>query len=323
MNLGRLSIIGIILVIILELPNAIDYIKRADSEVVNVKYSEIVTNACKDATEELVVINNDKSIEMAGDGENINYEKIDFNKNKALERFYKSLYINLNIENDYAAQQVLFEHIPIKIVVGYDGYYINSWVKEYNNQKAKYETKQKWVGKMKYSKVDNKNNIKIDFTLNENVTITNKVTNQVTTGNRKDFDKKYPNSYFGREFENIRNQTIFEAVQNSVEYYTHASNNIAKKNGWKYSFKAPYVDSKLLKNISFLALMQGNGEQGVNNKFNTYGFSVSKIERKNKVYGYTKDGIKYYKENYDKNCEEIFDSEIEAAASGYRPVDPR
>ncbi|WP_031368273.1 hypothetical protein, partial [Clostridium botulinum] len=135
---------------------------------------------------------------------------------------------------------------------------------------------------------------------------------------------KYPNSCFGDKFDGIRRQVITNSIRNDLEYYTSLTNQIAIRSGWKYTFKLPYINEKSINDITFIAFMQGFPVEGIEN-YNTYGWGVAKVVRKNKWYGYEINNKKFYHSNECDKSKKlgknkvIFNSAQEAAENGYYP----
>lgn len=284
-----------------------------DAETWKKDYDEIMTNATNDAVQQLIRKSDEYSSDLLGDGvDKVNYQKINLNLDRALERFYDTLYINLNIDRNYASQQALKVQTPIKIVVGYDGYYVDHWNNDGNGEQ--------WTEKKLYTMLDQQNNLVIRFTLDDYVYVTNTETNEAFEGLRKNIELKYPSSCLASEkdFNEIKSQVINQMIERDLEYYTSKTNEIALRNGWQLNFKVPYWGDRTVDGISFVAFIQGTPSVGVN-RFNSYGFSTTKLIKNRTVYGYEVNGEKLY--SYKKTGSNImvFSNVYEAASNGYYP----
>jgi hypothetical protein len=307
------------------MPIEIDMSKKIKADMINVNYNRIVDNAVQDATSVLLIPNTSKSLENIAEGNKGNFKETPLNLDKALSRFYQTMYINMHIENDTIAQTILKQYIPIKIAVGYDGYYINTLTEVKDSTTGNVKLQEVWRDKKNYTLYDNKNKIGINFTLDDNVTVYNSTTKTVTQGTKAYFATIYPNSIFNNEFDNIRKKTISDQISQDLSYFTQQNNDIAKREGWNYQFNVPYFDERAIDSISFIAFVQGLPMQGTENKFNSYGFGIAQITKSKKYYGVIQNGKKIY---HEEGCSDIsgtpiiFNSKIEAVKQGFYP-DPK
>lgn len=301
------------LVLVVFLPVRINSEAIRAAETSKYTYNEILTNATDDASRQLIQTVSNYSIETLAAGNQLNYQTINLNLDQGLDRFYRTLFLNLNIENDYAKQQEIKMHIPIKIIAGYDGYYVDHWDMDGKGEK--------WSDKKLYTTIDNTNNLAIRFTLDDNVYVKNISNGEEFQGNRSDIASKYPNSCLVDEktFNEIKGQVINQHIKEDLEYYTYETNAIARRNGWHLSFNTPFWGDRSITSISFIAFMQGNVVQGTV-RFNNYGYSSTNIVRNNNIYGYTNSkGIKLYSHEKAGDNLVYFSNEIEAAKNGYEP----
>ncbi|MDT8718233.1 hypothetical protein IAI10_16320 [Clostridium sp. 19966] len=312
----QISLIAIVLFMILFFPLNIDMTAMTNAEDLKYDYSEAVDNATSDAANALLMDNNDELMELQANGGAALYSSL--NLDEGLKRFQRSLYLNLRIEENYAAQQALQNKIPIIIAAGYDGYYIHSWMEQKIKGSVKYTND--WTNKKLYEILDTKLNIKIRFTMDNYVYIQDLSSGQKYEGDKSKFESKYPN-YFGEKFEKIRSQVINQVIQRDLQYYTYNSNKVAKLNGWQLAFNIPYWGNRSITSVSFIAFLQGEISRGVSN-YNTYGFGTAKIYQRKPIYGYEMNGKKYYSNNMTGDNITSFFDEYEAAQNGYFP-DPK
>lgn len=296
MKLIDMAIVAVIVISSVALPFTIKQNRNIEAEQLKMKYTEIVDNAVKDASKCLIDTKDNVTAETLSVGDQVNYKTAQLNLDKALWRFYQTMYINMGIENDYAAQQGFFDKVPIKVAVGYDGYNINAWTEIYDSTEGKNRVLEMWQAKKNYTLFDDTNRIRIDFTLDENVYVTNKDTGVKTFGNYKDYTSLYPGvlSFTTDKFDSIRRQIITNSITNDLKYNMEKNNLIAIKHGWRYNFKLPYIDNTSINDIGFIAFLQGLPLNGID-YFNTFGFGQAKIVREVKYFGYEINGKKFYR----------------------------
>ena len=306
-------IVAIMLLIVLYFPLKINQQMIDKSHTVSKQYNEMMASATSDAAKQLVYAVDDYSNDIQSEGKRTDYRNINLNLDKALDRFYNTIYLNLNIEDNYAYQQSIKYKMPIKIATGYEGYHIS-----YFNNNGDGEL---WSELKPYSMVDETNNLVIFFTLGEEVTVADKNDNTEITGTYKDFKNKYPNSCFKDKetFEEIRSQVINSMIKEDLEYYTYYSNRIAQTNHWNIRFNVPYWGNRAISGISFIAFYQGEAFIGADEKYNSYGYAASQIVVEKDVYGYEINGKKYYSTEKRGTNPIYFPNRYEAAMEGYSP----
>ena len=279
-------------------------------------YDEMLVNATSDATHKLLEATDSYSNEIVAEGNKSDYRNINLNLDAALDRFYKTVYMNLNIEDNYAEQQAIKHRIPIKIALGYDGFYVDYFNTDGNGEE--------WSEIHKYSDVQGDN--VIEFTLGDQVTVTNPKTKESYSGTRTELAGKFPKSCLKDEetFQKVKSQVINSLIQADLEYYTTKNNQIAKQNGWNMNFDIPYWGNRAINSIAFVAFYQGDGFVGQNKVFDTFGYSTSQSVVKEDIYGYTYAGKKLYSNVKLDNVGKVtyFENSYEAAAHGFSP-DPR
>ncbi len=164
---------------------------------------------------------------------------------------------------------------------------INKYIQEFESIQKRNDT---LVGERYYN---NKNNIKVNLTLDNHVYVTDVNTNEKLQGKQEEFKDKYKNMLFSDKFDNVRRQIIVDSIRKDLEYYSSLNNQISLKNGWGYTLKLPLIDEKAINDITFIAFLQGLPLNGIE-LYNTYGFGVARVVRKNNVYGNEESGVKYY-----------------------------
>lgn len=284
------------------------------------EYNDKISTAARDASKELLNNYDSRSIELSADGNKENFQAVNLNLDKALSTFYKSLFLNFGIENDYLEQEKIKNKIPLKLAVGYDGYYICSWEEVKINGINRLQ--EKWSDKINYSLLDSKSNIKIDFTLDDYVYITNLSDGSQLEGRQSSFISKYPNSIFGDKFEGLKTQIIMNLIQEDLKLYTSLNNKYSKEYGFEYTFTIPYIGNTSISNVSFIAFLQGVPLKGMDKVYNNFSLGISNVAKSGKIYGYVYNGKKFYSKEKPSNYTSLtlFDSEKEAAAYGYYPL---
>jgi hypothetical protein len=202
------------------------------------------------------------------------------NLDAALDRFYKTIYVNMNIQHDKVAQDAMKVHMPVQIVVANDGYYVHAWEEGINiNGTGKSEIFEEWLPKKYYSYYSGY--LIINFTLDDNVFIYNTVSGKSWTGCVRDiprdtsinyrdqkifedfytgydalssaavqtdaikaYDKSF--SFNGDKFMNStfdlqRRLTIVSGIKRDLEYYSMKYNSAAKAYNTGYSFNIPEI----------------------------------------------------------------------------------
>lgn len=315
---------AIIFLLVLEMrfiPMQIDLEKRMEANRITNTYNDMVIDASNNAAKELIEpsYENSNDAEILAEGKREDYRTINnLNLDKALWRFYNTMYLSLNLHNKVSQEQLKM-YIPIIVAIGYDGYNINTFEEKGNSINKVWKEKKQWMY------FDKKSNIEINFTLGNDVKVIDFNTGKTIQGKAKELATTYPNSILNSpNFDFIRRKKITDTVNQDLSWFTSKNNKIAKKNGWKYTFYIPYIDTKNITNsIGFIAFVQGLPLKGADTTYNSYGFGTAKIIQSTKYYGNVINGKKYY---HTKNCTDFnendaveFNSKIEAAKAGYSP----
>ena len=280
------------------------------------QYNEIMTSATSDATQNLILATDSYSNELMAEGVKVDYRDMNLNLDAALDRFYKTLYIDLNIEESYSHQEAIKHRIPIKIAVGYDGFYADYFKTDGNSES--------WSDIHKYSDVQG--DYVIFFTLGNDVTITNKKTKVTKTGTRADLASSYSDTCLkdASTYNKVKSQVINTLIQSDLAHYTKQYNEIALLNHWDMNFDIPYWGNRAINSVAFIAFFQGDGEWGSNKIYNSFGYATSQTLSPKEIYGYTVNGKKLYSDNKLSTVGTLtyFENPYEAAKNGYIP-DPK
>ncbi|OPJ60667.1 hypothetical protein [Clostridium oryzae] len=309
-------VFSVIFAMLLLMPGKLNQAAMVKAENTKNEYHEAISSACQDAAKALMIFNDSYSTELGAQGKKENFQKIALNLKEGLDRFYRSMYIDLDIENSYSQQQALMSQFPVIIAIGYDGYFVHTWNETKEN--GKYTVTNKWTDKKKYSIFDSKFDIKISYTLDDYVYIEDYKNNKKLEGDRKNFASLYPSYFSDSSFKKVKQQVINQLLQKDLEYYTYYCNRIAKQNGWKLKFKVPYWGNRSIDTISFLAFYQGKIFQA-QDRYDSYGYGAAKIVEHKQLYGYEKNGHKYYSRHKNGTNLTAYYDEYEAAENGCSP----
>lgn len=290
--------------------------KQIQAERVKRDYERFMQFAVHDAVTALVETQNNEELEILHTVDLKNAKDININKEKALEAFYNTFFTNLGIDDNIGKQNEFIMHVPLKMILDYDRYYISAFQ---NNQEV-------WIPKF-YQYYD-KSGVIIYYTLNDYVYTYNTKSGGWIEGSRKEIYGNYPTIDALKEenFEEFKRLNIITALRKDMKNQINNFNEIAKRYGFVYDLNIPEFDDdlwqKTLNGISFIAFIQGYPIYGVNDFYSTYGFSTYELIKKNVYCGKVIDGTKYY---YRKKVDEVemgevvFKSDIDAVKKGYYP----
>lgn len=245
-------------------------------------------------------------------------------KELALDTFYHTLYANLGIEEDAAAQQALDRYIPAVVVIDYDGYWVYA-EEEYKGADGMAYAKHLWLPKKPYSYSDRAGNM-VHFTLDNVVEAYQAGSGTWIRGLQRELGptSSIPLLQDGVRYEQVRRTTIVQAIEDDLANVINRHNEKAVRNGASYVFTLPLISQEEWNNsiddIGILAFIQGItiGEQALNNYALGSGRLVKSTVIKAGVDHRT--GIRYYSRGDcagDLDAAETFTSAKEAAANGY------
>ncbi|WP_172193859.1 hypothetical protein [Saccharibacillus qingshengii] len=249
------------------------------------------------------------------------------NKERAAETFYRTLALNFNIDGDPVAIGALAGYVPAIAVIDYDGYSIYA-TESFVDDHGQAQMREVWSPKKPYTYSDTQNNT-VQFSLDGFVKCFDRVSGRWVQGPRSELADtlQIPLLRDAELFESVRRQTIINAIQSDLAYTINRHNRYAARYGIDYVFTLPQISGEEWDNgiddIGFVAFLQGIpvGDQ----QYNDYSFAGGRLTKKKMVYASAdpKTGIKYYSRNpaeLPAKIEERFESEKEAARSGYFPV---
>lgn len=298
---------------------AMDFNQKSSITAIETKqiYEQALRIATEDATKTLLSSTND-------DGETIEDKLKNPNLNAALERFNETMYINLNLKGDKVGQDALKSFLPVKLVVAYDGYFLNVWesVIDHTGRKKVVDI---WLPKKFFVYYEASTNLIFNFTITDKVSIYDVLTGTYIEGKRADMELLYPSSTVLKNinFDNIRRQTIIEMINNDLELYSMKYNYLAKKLGYGYNFSIPIISkddwNNTVDGITFMAFLQGMPVSNSDIQINTYAFCASSMKEIHFYYG-TNDMF-YHRDNCSllTSTDIKFQNKKDAASKGYYP----
>lgn len=327
MKLTDLAIIVLLIFLGISIKLDLDQRRMLQTEDIKARYNEIMFNATEDATMALFEPDSEATEDKLSAGYDKKTIELNPNLNKSLTRFYDTLYANMGIEDDLMGQDAFKMYTPVKMVVAYDGFYINSWQEVFNASTGKIETLEIWSLKNPYIYYDSQYKLVLNLTLDDKAFVFNTVTGVWEEGRRQELYVKYPGKVFSiSNFDNLRQQTIIEALQKELTCLTVKYNNIAKMQGISYHYNIPIIDddswNNTIQDVCFIAFLQG-APIGMES-YNTFGSGGSRIKAATKYYGNIINGVNTY---HSENCPLLtskyilFDSQADAASQGYYPCE--
>lgn len=325
MKITDIALIVILIFLGVSIKLDMDQRRLLQAEDIKVRYSEIMFAATEDASLALFEPDSAISEDRLSAGYDRKVMELQPNLEKALSRFYETLYANMGIENDPVGQDAFKMYTPVKMAVAYDGFFVNAWQEVFNSSTGRKEILEMWSLKKPYIYYDKQFKLVVNFTLDDRIYVYNTQTGNWEEGRQQEFYTKYTGNLFSpSNFDNVRRQTIIEALQRELACLTVKYNNIAKQNGFGYYYNIPIIDNdawnNTIKDVCFIAFLQGL-PIGMES-YNTFGAGGTRIKAAGKYYGNTTGGIKYY---HREGCtlltgsDILFDKRLDAAKEGYYP----
>jgi len=316
MKITDLAIIFILITIPFLITTKIkrDYLQSASEQ--SIMYNRILDTATEDA---IGVYTNDE----------------DINRALAKATFFKTLKVNFEMPDTALSTIQLSQYVPAMVSIEKDGFSVLAQ-SEYINVSGDKERRLIWQPKEPYS--FKKNNYIYRFYLEDHLEIYT-----------VDLDKFYKGSYESLknksvladtilsdrgQYNAIKNRTIIDKIQKSLNYHINEYNDITKSFGISYEFYLPTITKddwdNSISDVSLLVFFQGLPLGSRGNFYNNYAFSGSRII-KSKLYYISEDLSTGRKTYHDKSCEmiesnpfsdyEIFRKKFDAAKAGIFPCD--
>lgn len=291
-----------------------------DTAFVEMKYSAGLRTAIQDGGEMLNV--NEAQSQEAGYE---SFKRFRADKERALETFSRTLYLNFGIEEDLQAQAALWWYIPALAVVDYDGYYIYA-MQSFTGPDGVESFRHTWSPKIPYAYYDGEGN-SIHFTLDNVAEAYNGSSRLWYSGLQSELVGNTGIALLDKQvtFEEIRRISIVHAIQDDLAFYIERHNNLSLRNSISYTFSLPVIAQEewvnTINDIGLMAFVQGIpiGDRYYNN----YAFGGGRLVKTPVYFGSvdSSTGLKYYYRNtcsFPYDVQEAFSNRKEAAAAGYR-----
>lgn len=321
MKITDFAIIFVIIIFPIFLISGYHVGDQKEVQLLQMKYTSALRTAAQDAGR---VLNMNELQELEAGYQSDKYFRAD--KQLALQVFMQTLYLNLDIEDDPAAQEALKLYVPAVVIVDYDGYYVYA-ADDYVDSQGMQRSEYLWSAKKPYAYSDSSGN-SIHFTLDQRIEAFDIGSRQWIQGLRAEAaaQSSIPLLHNSELFEQVRRATIVNSIQDDLAYMINRHNEVAARNGISYTFTLPSIPEEewnnSIQDIGVMAFIQGIpvGDQYIND----YALGGGRLVRTPDIYAAVDDvtGIKYYYREscaavYNYRVEEIYYSAKEAAANGY------
>lgn len=252
------------------------------------EYNKALDSSVDDGTMDLVEVDSKRNVVL--------------NKEKAVEQFFVSLYANFGATDDDILQRKLREHIPIILITDQDGFYI--YYMDTYEALEDVILEGRWSEKYPY--IYEEDNFIYKFTFGDSVTMYDKDTNELLTGNYKELGQLYTGSVMAKEdtFDAVRRTAIIHEIERWMNYYINRYNNIAYQFGITYQFWLPTIDKadwyRSIDDISMFVIFQNYPYYtGSLDTYNRYAFGGARISKSKMYYIKEVNGLNYY---HKENC---------------------
>lgn len=248
----------------------------------------------------------DTSVE---DGASALFEEGKINKNKCIDIFLRSLFINLNILDNNKMKEKIMNYIPVIVVLDIDGFYILS-LEEFVNENNKKEFKRIWSPKIFYSYSDEKFIYK--FCLDGRLKVYKKDAGVNYSGTYDDIIKKIDiiDTILEdkKEYESIRQREIVFILEKNINFKINNHNNFIRNMEIDYEFTMPTIShedwSNTISDTGLLVFFQGMPIGNSGKRYNNFVLGGSKVIKTNSYYVVT-DTTTGRKEYHSKDCEDL------------------
>lgn len=223
------------------------------------------------------------------------------NKDSVKDCFFKSLYSSFGIQDDKNKQELVKIYVPVMLFTEKDGYYIYH-MDEFKDSTGASRIVSNWTEKRKYTFNDTKNNLLINFTLGNDISVYDKASKEKIEGDYRDIRIMYPDiDYFqsDEDFENTRRTCITEHLKEDMSLFINKHNRIASAYGIRYNFELPNIEKndwyRTIDDTGIMVIFQGYpfGDKA-NGYYNKYAVGSARLKKESLYYIVEEDGTKYY-----------------------------
>ncbi len=176
----------------------------------------------------------------------------DINKDRVLQRFYNTLFLNLGIENDEIKQGQVKQYIPVIALVDYDSLSIYTYVERKDNENIREAV---WLNPVPFTKVYG------DYIVNYSVTdmvqvydVENNITYNDYYSNLNNFGIEHFQNQI--DFEKEKHLVMTETITNKINGYINKYNNY----NTGYNLMLPIESSEytnMIKDVSLFVFVDG------------------------------------------------------------------
>lgn len=240
-----------------------------------IQYHEKLDNAIDDGLFDLI--------------EKDTYEEVVVNREECLENFYQSFYGNFGVENTSFAKSQIRQHLPLIGIVENDR--VSIAYQRPVEKNGQWELVDEWTEYMPYEYRDG--GIVYQFCLGSAkdwVEVCFYGDGRWIRGLRKDLAKQDTRLYWleqDKQFEQIRRNTILQAIKKQMEEVSNFYNQIGNEWGFQYEFYLPDIENqdwcRTIDDIGMIVLFQGYPVEGLNgNVYTRFVYSGSRTYKKEK-----------------------------------------
>ncbi len=255
-------------------------------------------------------------------------------KEEAINTFFQSLYAGFGILHDETAKQELKGYVPVILITERDGFcfwYHGEY--EENGRTLVERFSEKYPYAYSCSDIDCKETKNyVGFTMDDTIYMVNGNSNGVLYGTRQDIFRNYPEVSFLQSkdsFEEVRRETIVNAITDKMGQYINRYNRIADRYGISYQFSIPYFDKgtwvRTIDDISIVVLFQGYPfGNGITQTYNQYEIGGARVSKNNYYYITQRNGTSFY---HRGDCESYinglipYDAKRDCALMGAYPCE--
>ncbi len=221
------------------------------------------------------------------------------NKEKCVDAFLNTLYINFGILDDPHAKGKIAGYIPVIVIVDRDGFYFYA-NETYHDDDGYSLISQVWHPKTTFAYT--KNQYVYGFTLDDEVSVYDLATGIFYEGRQGELKGQVPAELLQDDvlFDQVRRRTIIETLQREVNDYINHHNETARQYGITYQFALPVIEDETweqtIDDVGMLAFFQGMPMGIGSSYYNQYGIGGAQLIKGERFYlqADVSNGLTYY-----------------------------